>query len=187
MDDSSIFEDLGITGDEDAPKSADLSAITKEAVEMRRIKTALSKAEDVVKSLQRDMQMAEERVRILMDAAGMLNFTLSDGKVVAIETTLHASLPKEKSRREAILNKVREYGNDKIIKNELVVTLTQGGDNMAKALEAQAKEMGLEVDRTENIHASTYKKFVNDRIKSGKEIDLAFFSAYQETKAIIKE
>lgn len=184
--DTNVFEDLGIVDEAEAPK-ADLAAISAEAEKVLKLETKISLKKDELKLLERELDDIQERTLVtLMDAAGMKNFTLTNGKRIAIERELYASLPK--GRRSEVLNKMRDtYNAGSLIKNELVVTLEKGSDNAAKSLEASAKEMGLEVERTENVHASTYKKFINDRLKSGKEIDLAFFGAYQVTKAIITE
>lgn len=185
--DTSIFEELGIT-EEDAPKGADLKAIADAAKTMRDVETRISHMNDTLKTLQREHLSAMQAVITLMESAGMKNFTLTDGKRVEIKQELYASLPKEASRRKDVLTKMRDvYGADSLIKQEMVIELGKGAGNSAAVLEAQAKEMGLDVERTENVHSQTYKKFINDRLKKGQEIDLSFFGAYQETKAIIKE
>lgn len=181
--DANIFEQLGITEDTES-KSIDLKALDTLVSALVAVQGTISRAEDELKKLKAaEYDLAVVKIPELMSAAGFTYFERTDGFNVEIAEEFHVSLPKV--RQKEIFELIRGRGGSELISNQLEITIGKGKDNMAGEIEAQAKELGLETNRVEAIHASTYKKWITLQSKSDKPIDLAFFGAHRVTKAKI--
>jgi deoxyxylulose-5-phosphate synthase len=178
------FEDLDLDSTE--KEAVDLNLITAKAEEMLRLEGEVSRLEQLQKTTAAALRkISEQELPELLDRAGMKFFGLKDGRKIEITEDLYTSIPAV--RKNEILTAVRERGGGDLIKNELSIMLDKGKDNAAAQIEAQAKEMGLEVERSETIAPQTYKKWVKTMLTSDKPIDLAFFGAHKVTRAKVAQ
>lgn len=168
---------------EDTEKEViDLNVLKKKAEEMLALEGDISRLEDQLKAKQAELRkVSEVDIPELLERAGMTAIPLKDGMTIEVATDLYTSIPQ--ARKNEILAAVRARGGGDLIKNELTIVLDKGKDNAAAQIEETAKEMGLEVERSEGIAAPTYKKWIKEEQKSDKPIDLAFFGAHQVTRA----
>lgn len=151
------------------------------------------KAEGDVDRLDKQLKAAKARFdnirdKLLpeaMDNAQTKGFTLHDGRKLTLADTMECSVPK--IRYAEILNKLREDGEGDLISNVLTVEIDKGKDNMAAALEAEAKSLGFEPKRDESVNTGTLKARLKQRVEAGEEVDLSFYGAHLVRRAKIKQ
>lgn len=165
--------------------STDLSDIRALALKQLELEADLAKAEQVVKDAKADLRKIKEGdLPAALKAAGIPSFTLENGMEVSYKEDLKISVPV--SRKAAIIAKMKEWGFGENVSNKIVIDLGRGNDNAVKALTATAEEMGVDMTVTEDIPTGTVKKALRERIKEGKNDDLAFFGAFDFTQATVK-
>lgn len=179
----SDLDELAAAGEETAP--TDLRAIAALAHKQLELEAEVARDEAKLKdSKERLRKVQEGELPAAMKAAGMTTFGLDNGMTVGYEEDLKISVPK--TRKAAIIEKMREWGYGPNVSNTLTIDLGKDNDNAAKALIATAEEMGVKATQEEDIPSGTVKKALRKRIDEGKSDDLTFFGAFPFTKATVK-
>lgn len=148
--------------------------------------------EDVVAELEATLKGKKEELRQVtendlpeaMEALGITEFRLADGRRVKIQEEVHASIPKsEEARAFAWL---REQGYDSIIKRDVVVKFGKGEDELAEGLVNLLSEEGFNPDAKTSIHHSTLKSFVKDCLREGIELPQELFGIFRRMVAKVE-
>ncbi len=124
----------------------------------------------------------EEDIPMLMEEMGMDSITV-DGHKVTIKPFVHARISEDK--REQAFNFLRSVGEADIIKNDVVVSFSQGEDNIAGAVIDDLRQNGFEPVQKTHIHPMTLKSWVKGRIESGAELDFDTFGVFVGNEAKI--
>lgn len=181
---SNDLDDLAAAG---AP-STDLNDVRALARRQLDLESAVARLEEELKQARNNLRdVQEDQLPNAMRAAGMLSFVIeSDGHAmkVALDETLRVSVPKV--RKAQVIAQMQKWGFEAAVKDVVTVDLGKGGGNAAGAIMAHAVELGYAAKHTQDIATATVKKALKDRLKAGKNDDLAFFGAFEQCKTTIK-
>lgn len=135
-------------------------------------------------------QYAEKLVPDLLAQIGLKSVTTRGGLHVELVEKVHASIPQDKTKRDAAFQYLHDTGNDGIIKREITVRYGRDDSKFADELLAKLEEMNVKehatVEHEWNIHNSTLTSFIKGEIKEGKNIPLESFGAFIKKEAKIK-
>jgi hypothetical protein len=109
-----------------------------------------------------------------------------DGNTISLKTYVNATLPKDPLQKDVAFAHLRDIGCEDFIKNEVKVSFGLKEDNMAKSIQADLEEKGLETTARTWVEPMTLKKLVKERMENNQEIDLEIFNAHIGTVAKIK-
>lgn len=114
-----------------------------------------------------------QRLPDAMFAVGQSEFTLNDGTKVTIEDFVSGSLPKEDplKRQAAFVYLENTEGGADIIKNVVSMQFDKKQHNEALALAEELHDRGFDAKVTSDVHASTLKAFIREKLQNGEEID----------------
>jgi hypothetical protein len=168
----------------EADKPIDLASITALAELLLKRETAEAEAEIELKELRAARMVATTNLSDAMKSIKMTKFSLEDGREVKIKDDLTVSVPKK--RMGEILTKLRELGEDDMIKEKVIVDGGAGKGNQIAELEHQCQELGLDYDKDESVNSGTLKSWLNRRRNDGEIDDLTFYGAFELTKVTIK-
>lgn len=180
---SDDLNELQAAGEEAA--MTDLRAISALAYYQLELEGDLDKLEAAVKAKKGELRkISEGELPAALKAARMTTFILDNGMTVGYEEDLKIHIPAAK--KAIVIKTMKDWGYSGDVSNVLTVDLGKGNDNAAKALIAQAEEMGVKATLTENINSGTVKKALRKRAKDGIQDDLGQFGAFAFTKATVK-
>lgn len=179
----SDLDELAEAGEATASTNlADVAALARKQLDLEAI---VAKKEQALKDAKADLRKIQEgELPAALKAAGIPTFQLDNGMTVSYTEDLSVSVPK--ARKAAVISKMKEWGFEANVSNVLTVDLGKGNSNALNALKTQAEEMGVTATHQEDIPTGTVKKALKERIKEGKNDDLAFFGAFSLTKATVK-
>jgi hypothetical protein len=120
--------------------------------------------------------ITEEEMPSIMDELGVSSVTLSSGKKVSLDSSVHASIAA--ANREAAHSWLREHELGDIIKNEVVVKFSRSQDNMVAEITSTAENLGLHYDRKESVHPQTLKALVKEQMSQGTQLPPELFGIY---------
>lgn len=129
-------------------------------------------------------RLEREDLPALMNEIGLTEIKLSSGKVITIKEDCDVKLTAE--RKEAGLKWLIDNGYGGLIKTAVAIEFGRGEHD--EALHAKAlleKDFG-QVQLDENVHHSTLKAFVKERMAAGEAIPLDLFGVYAYSKAVVK-
>ena len=179
----SDLDELAEAGEATASTNlADVAALARKQLDLEAI---VAKREQALKDAKADLRKIQEgELPAALKAAGIPTFQLDNGMTVSYTEDLSVSVPK--ARKAAVISKMKEWGFEANVSNVLTVDLGKGNSNALNVLKTSAEEMGVTATHQEDIPTGTVKKALKERIKEGKNDDLAFFGAYSLTKATVK-
>lgn len=130
------------------------------------------------------LKLTDEDLPNLILELGVREFTLEDGSKVELKTTYGAHI-KVDNRDEAFAW-LKKAGHDDIIKNVTSCQFGRGEDDRAVDFVKLAESQGLPVTQKRDVHPSTLKAFVRERVEAGDDFPMDLFSAYIGQRATIK-
>lgn len=116
------------------------------------------------------------RIPESMSAIGLECFTLKTGEKVELKSFYSGKISDE--NKPMAFSWLRDNGHDSIIKNEIIVPLGKGMDEMAEKIEARLITLQVKYDKKESVHAQTLKAFIREQMESGNEFPSSLFGAY---------
>ena len=166
--------------------TTDLATITALADQQTRLEGVVDDLEVRLKAAKKNLREVQEvKLPDAMEEVGMKTFELTDGRSVQVKDDMKIAVPR--SRKDQIIEKVREMGHENLIKNRIIVDIGPGKDNVAQEVARYASELGVEAHQEGDVNSASLKKVLKDRKAAGKDDDLSFFGAFDYKKAIIKE
>ena len=163
----------------------DLKSIVRLAEQLVQQKDELEEAEQRVKDLKK-LYLAIEREDLpaAMMEAGLQELKLSDGSLIRIVEDLDTRLTAE--TKPHALQWLNENGFGGLIKTFVSVKFGRGDHDTAMAARDALAENYEEVELNEDVHHSTLKAFVKERMAAGDSVPMDLFNVYPYNKAIIK-
>ena len=130
------------------------------------------------------LKLTDEDLPNLIMELGVRDFTLDDGTKVEIKSTYGAHI-KVDNRDEAFAW-LKKAGHDDIIKNVTSCQFGRGEDNQAIDFVKLAESQGFPVTQKRDVHPSTLKAFVRERVEAGDDFPMDLFGAFIGQRATIK-
>lgn len=163
-----------------------LGSVAEIARAIRDKQDIISDLEDQLKAEKKSLlKLSDEDLPAILDELGLQSFKLDDGAEVTVKSTYGASIRVDD--REAAYEWLREHQHDDIIKNTVSVSFGRGEDNQAAALrETLEAQRYTPVQKTE-IHPSTLRAFIKERVETGEEFPMHLFGAWVGRRAEIKK
>jgi len=162
-----------------------LLTIAELAVAIRTSEDDIANLENLLKEKKRELlKLTDEDLPSMLQEIGLSEFKLEDGSQVTIKPTYGASIKVEE--RPQAYEWLRENGYDDIIKNTVTCAFGRGEDDNASAFTALAEKEGFIPSQKEEIHSSTLRAFIKERVENGDEFPSELFGAYVGQRAVIK-
>lgn len=187
---NSLFDEM----EEDQAQTSDLNSVNttglKTVAEMARAveaqTTLVSGLEDRIKEeKQKLLKLTDEDLPALLHEIGLTKFELEDGSKIELKPTYGAHIKVD--NRDAAFAWLRDNGFDDIIKNTVACVFGRGEDKKAETFIKVAHDAGVPATQKEEVHPSTLKAFVKERVETGDEFPMDIFGAYIGQRATIKK
>ena len=188
MSDVDDFLSQAVTRDK-----SDLDEVSNEGVRtIAELATAAKKYNNQLADLETQTKAVKENLRKITDedlpdmlfSLGVKSFKLADGSEVSVKPPYGAHI-KLDHKIEAH-QWLRDNGFDDIIKNVVACEFKRGEDEKATDFMEVASQMGYAATQKADVHSSTLKAFVKERIESGGDIPLDLFGVFTGNRATIK-
>lgn len=171
-----------------AVESVDTGGL-KSIAEMAR---AVANQEKLVETLEKDLKdakrqllkMTDEDLPALLGELGLNAFELDDGSKVTVRPTYGAHI-KADSKEDAF-EWLRGHGFGDIIKNVVSCPFGRGEDQDALEFLEFAQRQGYAAEQKTDVHPSTLKAWVKERVENGEEFPMELFGAFVGQRATIK-
>jgi hypothetical protein len=129
-------------------------------------------------------KLTDEDLPQLLTELGLSSFKMADGASVEIKKTYGASIPV--ASREHAFQWLRDNGYGDIIKSIVACNFGMGEDDKAYDFYKTAVNKGFIPERKTEVHSSTLRAFVKERVENGDEFPMDLFGAFVGQKAVIK-
>jgi|TARA_R100000455_G_C6234908_1_gene95452 hypothetical protein len=188
------MNDLFAEMEADQAETSELHSINTEGLktiaEMARAveaqSTRVSDLEALIKEEKKKLlKLTDEDLPALLHEIGMAKFELDDGSKIELKPTYGAHIKAD--NRDAAFGWLRSNGFDDIIKNTVSCIFGRGEDKKAETFIKVAHDAGVPASQKEEVHPSTLKAFVKERVENGEEFPMDLFGAYVGQRATIKK
>ena len=188
------MNDLFAEMERDQAATSELHSINTEGLktiaEMARAveaqSTRVSDLEALIKEEKKKLlKLTDEDLPALLHEIGMAKFELDDGSKIELKPTYGAHIKVD--NRDAAFGWLRSNGFDDIIKNTVSCIFGRGEDKKAETFIKVAHDAGVPASQKEEVHPSTLKAFVKERVENGEEFPMDLFGAYVGQRATIKK
>lgn len=116
-----------------------------------------------------------------MTEAGLAEFKTKSGAKITVKPYYSARINAENG--EECHAWLRDNGFGDLIKNEVVVSLGKGQDEITAKVKEFAEDLGLKTVTKEAVHSSTLAAFVKEQVESGSDFPLDLFNTHIGRKA----
>ena len=188
------MNDLFAEMEADQAETSELHSINTEGLktiaEMARAveaqSTRVSDLEALIKEEKKKLlKLTDEDLPALLHEIGMAKFDLDVGSKIELKPTYGAHIKAD--NRDAAFGWLRSNGFDDIIKNTVSCIFGRGEDKKAETFIKVAHDAGVPASQKEEVHPSTLKAFVKERVENGEEFPMDLFGAYEGQRATIKK
>ena len=175
--DADKFKDLSTEG------GKDLSDLIRQATNLNK---QIDVLEEELKTLkQKKQSYMFDLIPAKMGEMGMDKVEVN-GNAVSLSTFVSATMPKDPIQREQAMSHLRDIGASDFIKNQVMVNFGINEDNMARSIQSELDDKGMDTTARVWVEPSTLKKLVRERVENNQKIDLELFKAHVGQVAKIK-
>lgn len=170
---------------EDKASSGELTEISNLVAEAVALQAKITHREGLLKLDYDNLsRLVNNVIPQKMKAAGAKEITTTAGVIVAVDTYLTGSLPKEdEEKRKAAIEWLFKNGGKDIIKRTFSVALGKGDSKIAVAVRRALKKLKVPMSEKEDVHPSTLKSFANEKLRGGEDIPLEQLGLFSITSA----
>lgn len=162
----------------------DLAEISALANQQLKLDDDIQKAELMVTVLkEKQREISQEKLPDAMEAAGMKEFTLTDGSKIKVSDQRQTSIKGDK-KPEALVW-LNDNGHGSIIKHNVTCTFGRGEDDEAKKLTEVLESEGFEYNDVEDVHYQTLQAWGRKQVEEGVEPPADLFNTFDVTIAKI--
>lgn len=163
----------------------DLAAISGLANQQLALERLIEKATLALAVLgERHREISQEKLPDAMDAAGVKDFTLTDGSKITVRPSIQTSiLADEKAGAFKWLHK---NGHGSIIKHEVSVSFKRDEGDKAEEAVTALQKAGFEPTDKEDVHYQTLQAWGRKEAEEGKRPPKEFFNSFELNIAKIK-
>ncbi len=170
--------DFDFEEDNEPKDEATLTRLSSLAQEARELEMEIEAKELVLAERRGRLdKILRDRIPTIMDELAMESYKMRDGAEVKVKDEIKCGITEE--RKPQAWKWLEENDYDGIIKT--VVSVSFGKGEMTKAQEAveALKEIGFDAELGRNVHPSTLKSFVKERLEEGDNIPIETFGVFQ--------
>ena len=168
----------------EAVDSSGLKSIAELARAVRTKSEEVQRLEAQFKEAKKQLlKLTDEDLPAMLLELGLSAFELDDGSKVTVRPTYGAHIKAE--NKETAFNWLRANGFEDIIKNTVSCQFGRGEDQEAVAFMEQAQQLGYSAEQKTDVHASTLKAWVKERVENGEEFPMELFGAFVGQRANI--
>ena len=168
----------------EAVDSSGLKSIAELARAVRAKSEEVQRLEAQFKEAKKQLlKLTDEDLPAMLLELGLSAFELDDGSKVTVRPTYGAHIKAE--NKETAFNWLRANGFEDIIKNTVSCQFGRGEDQEAVAFMEQAQQLGYSAEQKTDVHASTLKAWVKERVENGEEFPMELFGAFVGQRANI--
>lgn len=155
----------------DAPQPQDridhLHSMLEEAVQMQEAVERMEEDLKVAKAALQDLKT--KKIPDLMTDLRMerINFR---GWDVSVAEEVYGALPKDQERRAEALRWLEEHEGGSIIQTQVALNFGRAQHNEAMDAVGTLRSMGFSPEVGSDVHHSTLKAFVRERLRAGEEV-----------------
>tara|TARA_R100001369_G_scaffold90757_1_gene130249 strand:- start:22 stop:600 length:579 start_codon:yes stop_codon:yes gene_type:complete len=170
----------------DSVNTEGLQTVAEMARAVSAQNTLVVQLEDRLKEEKRKLlKLTDEDLPALLHEIGLTKFELADGSKIELKPTYGAHIKVD--NRDMAFTWLRDNGFDDIIKNTVSCVFGRGEDSQAEEFLKIAAEQGVPAAQKEEVHPSTLKAFVKERVEVGDAFPMDLFGAYVGQRANIKK
>lgn len=177
----------------DSGTSSDFNNVPQEGLRsIAEIARAAQEKEKRIAQLERDLKEAkaehlkltDEDLPAMLQELGLNAFELEDGSKINVRPQYGAHINAD--NREKAFDWLRANGHDGIIKNSISCSFGKGEDEQAEIFSMLIQDSGLSPSQKTEVHSSTLKAWVKERVENGEEFPMELFGAYIGQRAHIR-
>lgn len=177
--DLSVLDDL-----DDGPSDEQLNTITQLAKAQVAAELNIEQLEEQLRKAKLNLQrIMWNLLPDAMQAAGVKEFTLQDGKKIIIKDEVYASI--SEANRPAALAWLRDHNHGSIIKNAFQV-MVRGGEPLEKDVVKFLEEHEVEYDQKQSVHNRTLQSWVKQQLADGHEVPESISYHEQRVSKVVK-
>jgi len=170
------------------PTNEEMEELSTLLQRQREADARVEELKEELKKAQRELWEVEtETIPELMTRLQIPCLTFGDGTKVELVEKIKAKIPEK--HKAAAFRWLRENGFDSIIKNEVKAAFSRGEDAQAMELMQRLSEEGFVASQYQNVHHSTLRSFVDERLhdtdEDAPELPKELFGVYQYIQAKI--
>jgi hypothetical protein len=182
------MSDVNETFDIEQPKDENLVEVVRSACEEAAELTEIIKGYEEAASAAKKRLFALTTIEIptAMAEAGLGDtFSLATGHKIKIFPFVNGSLPKDPEKRSNAFKILEKMGASSLIKSVVSLGFAKGEKEVANSLVENLQAQGFDVSFKEDVHTSSLKAFIKEKMSDGSEIDLDALGLYTGSVAKI--
>tara|TARA_R100001460_G_scaffold20093_1_gene41795 strand:+ start:1371 stop:1949 length:579 start_codon:yes stop_codon:yes gene_type:complete len=169
----------------EAVSDGGLQSVANLAIAVRDKEALISELEGKLKEQKRELlKLTDEDLPALLLELGITKFELEDGSKIEVRPTYGAHIKAENKPAAFEWLRDNEFGD--IIKNTVACNFGRGEDGAAYRFIEAAQKMGYSPEQKTDVHPSTLKAWVKERVEQGEEFPMELFGAFVGQRATIK-
>jgi sulfur transfer complex TusBCD TusB component (DsrH family) len=176
-----------ILGSRLTPAPDTLKEISRIATSAVHLENMIRMGEEELDKMRTQLNaMRFDQLPSLMLEAGLASFRLTDGSTVSVEDYIQGSLPRDPIQRGSAIIVLEAAGGEALIRNQVVAQFEKREHNKAIAVAQELQARGLHVRVEQDVHHSTLKAFVREKLKRGEQIAYEKLGIFVGRRATIK-
>lgn len=163
-----------------------LASVADTARQIRLQEQEVELAKEALKQAEKEMRrLTDDVMPTLFSELGLQSFKLEDGSELKVKETYSAS-PRVADRPQ-VYQWLRDNGYGDLIKNTVFCTFGRDEDEAAKEFYNMAELSGYCAEAKTEVHPSTLRAFVKERVEAGDEFPMELFGAWVGQRATISK
>mgnify|MGYP003655915171 FL=1 len=169
----------------DTVDDTNLKTVAEVANRIIETEENIEQLEDLLKQRKKSLlKLTDEDLPAMLTEMGLSAFELEDGSKISVKQTYGAHIKVD--NKEAAFNWLRNHEFDDLIKNTVSVNFGRNEDENARTFLNLVEKQGYSAAQKTDVHPSTLKAFVKERIEQGDEIPMELFGVFVGQRATIK-
>lgn len=124
---------------------------------------------------ERARALREESIPMAMLELNITSFKMDTGQTISCKQDVYAAIPA--ARRDEAFAWLEQHGFGALVKLQVFAQLGKGEQERAQECVAKLRELGLQPEVKQDVHAQTLKAWLREQLEQGAEVDLELFGA----------
>lgn len=176
--------------EQDFPEAEDatedkLDRVVKLAEALEAQKDKVQELKDRLDDEKKELtRLQNEDLPTLMQELRLTELTLDSGRKVKVKEEVSTAITEE--RRPAAMRWLRDNGYGGLIKSKVIASYGKEEVEQARELVQELANSGRTAEFKEDVHPSTLKSFVKERLQQGEDVPFDLFSIHPYYVADVK-